>query len=317
MDRTLEDAKRERLGRRFGGRLLVGLAAAAVFAGGATAARATATAVLTGSYAGMAEGAPVAVSVIAEPPATEGALRTVSMYVGNGTSLSAWLTGLASGNTGVLRSADRRFNARVTLTPLKASGVLAIPGGKQLAFSVARTAKVSGLFDVTVTASGLVQGRSSTGATLTGRAGSGGRLAATGTVVATVRSGASTLKLTASGRNLTPGGYRWIVLSNGKVYAANTRGAPFGGIGGLRVRLPGNNSPGGTTKVSRISAGSAGQPGWDDAKCQRMAKNWEDLVDAAVADYAAGDEASGDAFTELAEATMDTLSDHCLVVGPT
>lgn len=300
-----------------GGRLLVGLAAAAVFAGGATGAGATPTAVLAGSYAGMAEGAPVAVSVIAEPPATEGALRTVSMYVGNGTSLSAWLTGRASGNTGVLRSADRRFNARVTLTPLKASGVLAIPGGKPLAFSVARTAKVSGLFDVTVSASGLVQGRSSTGATLTGQAGSGGRLAATGTVVATVRSGASVLKLTASGRNLTPGAYRWIVLSNGKVYAANTRGAPFGGIGGLRVRLPGNNSPGGTTKVSRISAGSAGQPGWDDAACQKLADAWQDVVNLQADAILAGDTKTADEAGVVAQAAMGKLTDHCLVVGPT
>jgi hypothetical protein len=306
-----------RLVRRVGAGLGVGLATAVAFVGGSTSASAAPSAVMTGSYAGLATGAPVAVSVIAEAPVAEGGQRTVSMYVSNGTSLAAWLTGQTPGNTAVLRSTDRRFNARVTLTPLKASGVLAIPGGKPLAFSVLRTANLAGLFDVTVAASGLVQGRSTTGATLTGQAGSAGRLTANGTVVATARSGASQLKLTASAQNLMPGAYRWIVLSNGKVYATNKRGLAFGGIGGLRVRLPGNNVPGGTTKVVRISAGSAGQPGWDDAKCQRMAKNWEDLVDAAVADYAAGDEASGDAFTELAEATMDTLSDHCLVVGPT
>jgi hypothetical protein len=278
---------------------------------------AAANAVVTGTYAGMASGAPVAVSVIAEAPATEGSQRTVSMYVSNGTSLSAWLTGQAPGNTAVLRSTDRRFNARVTLTPLTANGVLAIPGGKPLQFSVLRTANVAGLFDVTVTVTGVVQGRSTTGATLTGQVGSAGRLAPAATVVATARSGAAQLKLTAAARNLTPGAYRWIVLPNGKVYAANKRGALFGGIGGLRVRLPGNTIPGGTTKVVRISAGSAGQPGWDDAKCQKLADAWQDTVDLQADAILKGDNKTADEAGVVAAAAMDTLSDHCLVVGPT
>jgi hypothetical protein len=308
---------RQRLVRRVGAGLVVGLATAAAITGGSTSAPAATTAVVTGSYAGMADGAPVAVSVLAEAPAAEGGQRTVSMYVSNGTSLSAWLTGQAPGNSAVLRSTDRRFNARVTLTPLTASGVLAVPGGKPLRFSVLRTANVSGLFDVTILATGVVQGRSTTGATLTGQVGAAGRLAAAGTVVATARSGASTLKLTASARDLTPGAYRWIVLSNGKVYAANKRGTAFGGIGGLRMRIPGNNVPGGVTKVARISAGSAGQPGWDDAKCQKLADAWQDTVDLQADAILKGDTKTADEAGVVAAAAMDRLSDHCLVVGPT
>jgi hypothetical protein len=304
-----------RLVRRIGVGSVVWMAAAAALAGGSTSAPAATTAVVTGSYAGMADGAPVAVSVHAEAPATEGGQRPVSMYVSNGTSLSAWLTGQAPGNTAVLRSADRRFNARVTLTPLTARGVLAIPGGRPLAFSVLRTANVTGLFDVSVTQTGLVQGTSRTGATLTGQVGSGGRLARAGTLVATARSGASTLKLTASARNLTPGAYRWIVLPSGKVFAANKRGAAFGGIGGLTVRLPGNNIPGGTTKVVRISAGSAGQPGWDDAACQKLADAWQATVDLQADAILAGDTKTADEAGVVAAAAMDKLSDHCVVIG--
>lgn len=299
--------------RQLGTGLIAGLALISAVAGGSAPAEAATTAVVTGSYAGMAEGAPIAVSVTAEKPATDGAQRTISLYVANGTSLSAWLTGQTSGNTAVLRSADRRFNARVTLTPLTATGVLAVPGGKQLHFSVARTANLSGLFDVTISATGLVQGRSATGVTLTGRVGTTNRLAAAGTVVATARSGASTLKLTAVARNLTPGAYRWLVLSNGKVYAANKRGTAFGGIGGLSARLPGNNRPGG--KAARISAGSAGQPGWDDAKCQQLADAWQNVVDLQADAILNGDDKTADEAGTVADAAWGKLTDHCVVIG--
>jgi hypothetical protein len=306
---------RGRLVRRIGGGIVVCLAAAAAFAGGAPSTTAATAAVLTGSYAGLADGAPVAVSVVADAPATEGAQRTISMYVANGTSLAAWLTGQAPGNSAVLRSADRRFNARVTLTPLSARGVLAIPGGKPLAFSVLRTANLSGLFDVTVTRAGLIQGKSTTGATLTGQVGGAGSLARAKSVAAIARSGASTLKLTASARNLTPGSYRWIVLSNGKVYAANKRGAAFGGIGGLTARLPGTNTPGGTARAARVSAGSAGQPGWDDAACQKLADAWQATVDLQADAILAGDTQTADEAGVVAAAAMDKLSDHCVVIG--
>lgn len=292
-----------------GSALAVAFGVGSASAAGQTAAATKASAVVSGSYAGTLDGAPVAVSVIALAPAAEGQPRTVSMFVCNGTSLAASLIGQAPGNSAVLRSADRRFNARVTLTPRTASGVLAIPGGKQYRFSVPTTAAVAGLFDITVSRSGAVQGRSATGATLTGQIGAGGKLPLAGTVAVTARAGSAALKLTATARQLAPGTYRWIVLSNGKVFGANRSGIASGGIGGLGVvRLPG-------VKVTRIQAGSAGQPGWDDARCQKLADAWQDTVDLQAEAIANGDTQTADEAGVVATAAMDKLTDHCMVIG--
>ena len=269
----------------------------------------SATAVVAGSYAGTLEGAPVAVAVVAQAPPADGQPRTISMFVCNGTSLAVTLTGQAPGNTAVLRSADRRFNARVTLTERVASGVLAIPRGTQYRFTAPTTASVAGLFDLTISQAGVVQGRSATGATLTGQIGAGGRLPLAGAVAVTARAGSTAMKLTATARQLTPGTYRWIVLPNGKVFGANKRGIASGGVGGLRVaRLPGG-------KVTLISAGSAGQPGWDDAKCQRLADAWQKTVDLQADAILNGDQATADDAGVVAAAAMGTLTDHCVVIG--
>jgi hypothetical protein len=283
----------------------VGSASAAVQAPAAS----DASAVVSGSYAGTLDGVPVGVAVVAQAPAAEGQPRTVSMFVCNGTSLAVLLTGQAPGNSAVLRSADRRFNARVTLTPRTASGVLAIPGGKQYRFSVPTTAAVAGLFDITVSRSGVVEGRSATGATLTGQIGVGGKLPLAGALAVTARTGGAALKLTAVARRLAPGSYRWIVLSNGKVFGANKRGIASGGIGGLRIaRLPG-------VKVTRIQAGSAGQPGWGDAECQKLADAWEKTVDLQADAIAKGDAKTAHEAGVVAGAAWDTLTDHCMVIG--
>jgi hypothetical protein len=292
---------------------VVGAALAVVGVGAAPAAPLTTAAaeasVVSGSYAGMLEGAPVAVAVVAQAPAAEGQPRTVTMFVCNGTSLAVSLTGQATGNTAVLRSADRRFNARVTLTPRVASGVLAVPGGKQYRFSVPTTAAVAGLFDVTVSRNGVVQGRSATGATLTGQIGAGAKLSLAAAVTVTARAGSAALKLRSTARRLAPGSYRWIVLPNGKVFGANTRGMASGGIGGLLIaQLPG-------VKVTRIQAGSAGQPGWDDAKCQKLADAWAKTVDLQADAILSGDQQTADEAGVVADAAMGKLTDHCIVVG--
>ena len=98
------------------------------------------------------------------------------MYVCNGTSLAAWLTGETTGNSATLRSVDGRFVAQVSVTPRRAGGVLSIPGGSEHRFVAPNVVRTSGLFDVTIARNGVVQGRSATGATLTGRIGTAGTL---------------------------------------------------------------------------------------------------------------------------------------------
>ncbi len=275
-------------------------------AGGASAATA-ATAAVAGSYAGKLDGVPAAVAVIAEAPAADGQARTISMYVCNGTSLAVWLTGRTTGNSATLRSADGRFVAQVSVTPRRAGGVLAIPGGSEHRFVAPSVVPTSGLFDVTIGRAGVVQGRSTTGATLTGRIGTAGTLPAKGTVGATVSAGGTVVKLSALGTHLTPGAYRWIVLGDGKLYGANRAGPGFGGI--AFTRLTGK-------KVSRKpSAGSAGVPGWNNARCQGLANNWSNLVDSAAKDIANDNNASADAKLDKAQGMLNTLTSKCLTTG--
>ena len=89
------------------------------------------------------------------------------------------------------------------------------------------------------------------------------------------------MKLTALGSHLTPGAYRWIVLTDGKVYGANKAGPSSGGIGGLQFK-----QPTGKGVARKLSAGSAGVTGWNNARCQNLANKWNNLVDSAAKDIA-------------------------------
>jgi hypothetical protein len=283
-----------------------GAAAAPLHPARAVGAAAT-TAAVSGTFVGKVEGAPIGIVVVAEKPTAEGQARRISMYVCNGTSLSAWLTADSPANSVPLRSADHMFNARVTLTAFTASGVLVLPTGRQFGFKVRRAVDIAGLFDVTIASTGLVQGKSSTGATLTGHLGSTGTLPRDGTVVATASAGGQDVKLTALARNVTPGTYRWIVLTDRNVYGANTRGPDLGGIGGFL-------RPTGGTQT-RIKAGGAGQKGYDDRKCGRLANQFNNLNKQFEGGITSGKQTTATkAAGTKAQKILDELDDHCVVI---
>ena len=291
------------------GKRIFGLAAClalgVAFGGGSASARGG-DAIVSGSFAGKAQGAAVGVAVVAEKPAANGQARAISVYVCNGSSLSVWLTGTTAGNSADLKSADGRVGVHVELAPQRASGKVGLVGGSGFGFSVPRALGPAGLFDVNVAASGLLRGTSTTGGTLTGRAGTGGTRRAPLTVTATASANGQNVKLTAPGRHLTPGAYRWIVSSNEQVWGANRLGPIRGGIGGF-VRST-------TDKHVRIKAGSAGQKGYGDRKCQGLA-NQVNALDAVFAraldrqDATTANRAANAAAAKLAE-----LEDHCLVI---
>ncbi len=309
----------QRLSTRIRGLLVVFLASAAVLGGGSASAAslpgkkstvrpaAAGEAVVSGTFAGKAEDAAVGVVVVAGKPAAEGQARTISVYVCNGTSLSVWLTGTTTGNVADLRSADARFGVHVVVDAQAASGKFGISGGSGFRFTVPRAVGIAGLFDVTVTANGLLRGTSPTGGSLTGQVGTAGKLPARGTVAATVTAAGQDVKLTAPARHLTPGAYRWIVLPNRKVYGANKRGPILGGVGGF-VFTP----PTGKGGVVRIKAGSAGQKGYDDKKCGQLADKFNKGVAQLENAIKAGKDTSN--IAKDGNKLFDEMEAHCMII---
>jgi hypothetical protein len=221
--------------------------------------------------------------------------------------LSVWLTGTTAGNTADLKSADGRVGVHVELEAQRASGKVGLAGGSGFRFVVPRALGPTGLFDVNIAVSGRLRGTSTTGGSLTGRAGAGGKLLARETVTATASAGGRNVRLTAPGRNLTPGAYRWIVSSDGKVWGANRLGPIRGGIGGF-VRPSGD-------KHVRIKAGSAGQKGYDDNKCEHLADQFNRFNAQYEASIVSGNEtAQTEATGKAAQKVLDELDDHCMVI---
>ena len=269
---------------------------------------ATAEAPVSGSFVGKADGGPqVGVAVVAEQPAAEGQARRISVYVCNGTSLSVWLTGTTPGNEIDLRSTDGRFGAHVIVTALAASGKVGLSGGSGFRFTVRRAVGVAGLFDLTIATNGTLQGASASGARLSGRLAQSGKLAASKSMTVTASAGGQSTKLTIAARHLRPGAYRWIVLPDRTVFGANRRGPGLGGIGGLGTLRP----TGG--KVVRLSAGSAGQPGYDDDTCGKLATAWNQ-VEQVIENAAETGTDTSPSLGQLGDLIYNELDDHCLVV---
>jgi hypothetical protein len=286
----------------------LGVVGGASAVGSTPGARTAGDAVVSGTFAGKADGAVAGVAVVAEKPAAERQARKISVYVCNGTSLAVWLTGTTTGNVADLRSADGRFGVHVELAAQTASGKFGIVGGGGFRFTVPRALGIAGLFDVTVAANRLLRGTSPTGGSLTGQVGTAGKLSSRGTVTATATAGGQDVKLTAPARHLTPGAYRWIVLPSRTVYGANKRGPGFGGIGGLVLRPTGD-------KQVRIKAGSAGQKGYDDKKCGQLAGQFNKLNKQFEAGITSGKQtAASEAAGTKAQKIFDELENHCMVI---
>jgi hypothetical protein len=63
-----------------------------------------------------------------------------------------------------------------------------------------------------------------------------------------------------------------------------------------------------------LDAGSAGVPGWDDARCEMMAAGVNALTDMMVEAYSRGDDKTAASYGEDAAEGQDVLEDNCLVV---
>jgi hypothetical protein len=178
-----------------------------------------------GSFVGMARGGPPAVAVVADAPRREGQPRKVSAYVCDGLKINEWLTARSPGNRVALTSEDGRTTARVTLTKDAAKGTIRLAYGRRRGFTAEPAGGLAGLYDVTQAPDASLTGASRAGGRLTGRVGAPTSARLVRPVSGTVTAADGTrFDLTAYARRATTGGYRLIVLPDGRVYGGQKEG---------------------------------------------------------------------------------------------
>jgi hypothetical protein len=122
---------------------------------------------LDGTYVGTLDGAFVAVS--AAPGAKGEGRRQVAVFACDGDEVCEWLTGSAAGNRFTAVSGDGDARARGGLTRGAATGTIELAGGETIEYSARRATAAAGLYTVTVSAGGRLEGASAGGVGLTGR----------------------------------------------------------------------------------------------------------------------------------------------------
>lgn len=122
---------------------------------------------LEGTYVGTLDGAFVAVS--AAPRARGEQRREVAVFACDGDEVCEWLTGSAPGNSFTAVSGDSDARARGSLTRGAASGTIELAGGETIEYRARRATAAAGLYTLTVSKGGQLQGASAGGVGLTGR----------------------------------------------------------------------------------------------------------------------------------------------------
>ena len=84
----------------------------------------------------------------------------------------------------------------------------------------------------------------------------------------------------------------------------------------IAVRGPGTVTPivAAHPIKAALTAGSAGIPGYDDAKCESLATDYNTAVNASEAALNAGDNAGLNTYSSLANLIGGQMEDNCLVV---
>jgi hypothetical protein len=122
-----------------------------------------------GTFVGKVRGTEAFVAVVAAPPSKGEDSRGVTVYVCDGTRICEWFTGTSSGNSFTAASDDDDAKVKGELTRDAASGTVDLPGDKTARYEAGEATAASGLYDLSVSASGKLSGASAAGVALTGK----------------------------------------------------------------------------------------------------------------------------------------------------
>lgn len=182
--------------------------------------------VITGRFAGQANGSSSFVAVQASAPVAGSDDRVVKIYVTNGTSISEFFTGTVNGNVVSLQSEDNDSSVSALILSDHSEGTISLPGNQSVSFSIGRALGLAGLYDVTIADTGEITGTAPTGtltAEFTGEQ-QDGRDVISGTITAgTVSDDFEALATTDAA-----GQHRWIVISGPRVKGAIKQGQGVG-----------------------------------------------------------------------------------------
>jgi hypothetical protein len=124
---------------------------------------------VSGTFVGKLQGSEPFVAVVAAPPAKGQDQRDVSALVCDGREVCSWYSGSAKGNAFVAKSADGEGQTRVRLNGKEATGSVDLPEDETGRYKASEATATAGLYDLTVSPEGKVQGASAAGVGLTGR----------------------------------------------------------------------------------------------------------------------------------------------------
>jgi hypothetical protein len=122
-----------------------------------------------GTFVGKAAQGDAFVAIVAAPPERGKDTSAISLYVSDGGSLSASLSGTAKDNSFTAASDDDSAKATGKLEGNSSSGTLTLPDGEEVSYRATRATAAAGLYELTVSAKGELSGASGTGVGLTSK----------------------------------------------------------------------------------------------------------------------------------------------------
>jgi hypothetical protein len=116
-----------------------------------------------GSFVGRLSRGGGFVAVVAAPAAAGEEERDVEVFVVDGSSVSEWFSGPISGNAFVAKSTDGDGEARGKLTANTVTGTVELSDGDEVRYTARRPGGAAGLYGLSVTPAGKLEGASAAG----------------------------------------------------------------------------------------------------------------------------------------------------------
>jgi hypothetical protein len=122
-----------------------------------------------GTFVGKVPKSEALVSVVAAPAARGQEKRAITVFVCDAKRLCEWFSASAAGNDFVAAADGGEGEAKGKLTGEAVSGTIDLPEGETVRYKAATATATAGLYELTVSASGKLEGASAAGVGLTGK----------------------------------------------------------------------------------------------------------------------------------------------------